>query len=132
LWYFRLFSLAWPTFTTDRKREGGQAQPRFSYKGRPSQKDVIVSEYQFGIQGGLMPLVTTIIARLLALQDWYLGQFVDVTLVTSASPNNCWSFDIVNASVNACGQEFIRNQVVEEWADLLQAMTILIPSPLAF
>jgi len=79
-----------------------------------------------------MPLVTTIIARLLALQDWYLGQFVDVTLVTSASPNNCWSFDIVNASVNACGQEFIRNQVVEEWADLLQAMTILIPSPLAF
>ncbi len=79
-----------------------------------------------------MPLVTTIIARLIALQDWYLGQFVDVTLVTSASPNNCWSFDIVNASVNACGQEFIRNQVVEEWADLLQAMTILIPSPLAF
>ncbi len=79
-----------------------------------------------------MPLVTTIIARLLALQDWYLGQFVDVTLVTSASPNNCWSFDIVNASVNACGQEFIRNQVVEEWADLLQAMTILIPSLLAF
>ncbi len=79
-----------------------------------------------------MPLVTTIIARLLALQDWYLGQFVDVTLVTSASPNNCWSFDIVNASVNACGQEFIRNQVFEEWADLLQAMTILIPSLLAF
>jgi len=79
-----------------------------------------------------MPLVTTIIARLIALQDWYLGQFVDVTLVTSASPNNCWSFDIVNASVNACGQEFIRNQVVEEWADLLQAMTILIPSLLAF
>ena len=79
-----------------------------------------------------MPLVTTIIARLIALQDWYLGQFVDVTLVTSASPNNCWSFDIVNASVNACGQEFIRNQVVEEWADLLQAMTILIPSLFAF
>ena len=79
-----------------------------------------------------MPFISTIIARLLAIQDWYLGQFVDVTLVTSASPNNCWSFDIVNASVNACGQEFIRNQVVEEWADLLQAMTILIPSPLAF
>ena len=79
-----------------------------------------------------MPLVTTIIARLIALQDWYPGQFVDVTLVTSASPNNCWSFDIVNASVNACGQEFIRNQMVEEWADLLQAMTILIPSLLAF
>ena len=34
LWNFRLFSLAWPTFTTDRKREGGQVQPRFSYKGR--------------------------------------------------------------------------------------------------
>jgi hypothetical protein len=51
-----------------------------------------------------MPLVTTIIARLLALQDWYLGQFVDVITVTSASPNGCWSFDIVNASVNPCGQ----------------------------
>ena len=52
-----------------------------------------------------MPLVTTIIARLLALLDWYLGQFVDVQVVASASPNNCWSFDIVNATVNPCGQE---------------------------
>jgi len=79
-----------------------------------------------------MPFLSTIIARILALHDWYLGQFVDVTLYSAGSPNNCWSFDIVNATVNACGQEFIRNQVVEEWADLLQAMTILIPSLLAF
>jgi hypothetical protein len=79
-----------------------------------------------------MPFLSTIIARILALHDWYLGQFVDVEVVASASPNACWSFDIVNASVNACGQELIRNQVVEEWADLLQAMTILIPSLFAF
>jgi hypothetical protein len=56
-----------------------------------------------------MLLVSTIIARLLALEDWYLGQFVDVSLVTSASPNECWSFDIVNASVNACGQALLGN-----------------------
>ena len=53
-----------------------------------------------------MPLVTTVIARLLAFQDWYLGQFVDVTLYSAGSPNDCWSFDSVNATVNACGQEF--------------------------
>jgi len=79
-----------------------------------------------------MPFISIIVAKLLALQDWYLGQFVDVGLVASASPNNCWSFDIVNATVNACGQEFIRNQVVEEWVDLLQATTILIPSLFTF
>jgi uncharacterized membrane protein YccF (DUF307 family) len=79
-----------------------------------------------------MPFISIIIAKLLALQDWFLGQFVDVELVASVSPNACWSFDIVNAAVNPCGQEFIRNQVVEEWADLLQATTILIPSLFAF
>ncbi len=79
-----------------------------------------------------MPFISTIIARLLAIQDWYLGQFVDVTLVTSASPNGCWAFDIVNASVNACGQESILGDVVEGWVDLLQATTILIPSLFAF
>jgi hypothetical protein len=54
-----------------------------------------------------MPFVTTIIARLLAIQDWYLGQFVDVSAVTAASANNCWSFNIVNATVNPCGQEML-------------------------
>ena len=54
-----------------------------------------------------MPLVTTVIARLLAFQDWYLGQFVDVTLYSAGSPNDCWSFDIVNATVNPCGQELM-------------------------
>jgi hypothetical protein len=79
-----------------------------------------------------MPFVSIIIARLLALQDWYLGQFVDVSTVASASANNCWSLNIVNATVNPCGQEFIHNQVLEQWIDLLQATTILIPSLFAF
>ena len=79
-----------------------------------------------------MPLVTTIIARLLALQDWYLGQFVDVTLYSAGSPNDCWSFDSVNATVNACGQEYILADIVEEWVDLLAETGILISSLLAF
>jgi len=79
-----------------------------------------------------MPLLSIVIAKLLALQDFYLSQFVDVQLVSTALGNSCWSFDIVNASVNQCGQAFLLNQVFEEWADLLAAMTILIPSLFAF
>ena len=79
-----------------------------------------------------MPFISVIIAKLLALHDWFLGQFVDVGLVASASPNGCWAFDTVNASVNACGQESILGDVVEGWVDLLQATTILIPSLFAF
>ena len=56
-----------------------------------------------------MPFISTIIARLLAIEDWYLGQFVDVDVVASVSPNDCWSFDIVNATVNACGQALMGN-----------------------
>lgn len=79
-----------------------------------------------------MPYVTVIIAKLLALQDWCLGHFVDVALVASGSQNVCWSFDVVNANVNACGQESILGDVVEVWADLLQMTNILIPSLFAF
>ena len=79
-----------------------------------------------------MPFVSTIIAKLLALQDWYLGQFVDVGVGVSISPNLCYVIPTIEANVNACGQELIRNHVAEQWADLLQAMTILIPSLFAF
>lgn len=57
-----------------------------------------------------MPLVTTIIARLLAIQDFVLAQMVDVSAVTKASPNGCWSFDVQNATLNVCGQALIGNE----------------------
>jgi len=74
-----------------------------------------------------MPFVSTIIAKLLALQDWYLGQFVDVALVTIASPNGCWSFDIVNASVNPCGQALGGN-ATGGWNSFLTDVVDLIPN----
>ena len=70
-----------------------------------------------------MPFVTTIIARLLALQDWYLGQFVDVDMVASVSPNDCWSFDIVNATVNACGQALSGN-TTGGWASVTNIVNL--------
>ena len=79
-----------------------------------------------------MPLVATILAKLLALQDWYLGQFVDVGVGVSISANLCYAIPTIQANVNPCGQESILGDVVEEWLDLLQAMTILIPSLFAF
>lgn len=71
-----------------------------------------------------MPLVSTIIARLLAIQDWYLGQFVDVTAAANASPNGCWSFEIVNAIVNPCGQELAGNATGQGWGAITSIVNI--------
>jgi len=79
-----------------------------------------------------MPLVSTIIARLLALQDWFLAQWVDVSAYTQASPNECWQFDVQNATLNACGQEYLHAELFEEWIDLLAEIDMLIPSLFAF
>jgi hypothetical protein len=72
-----------------------------------------------------MPYISAIIARALALVDFFLAQWVDVTWVSSdvigASPNGCFEFDVANASVNECGQEFLANltEVVEGVVALL-------------
>lgn len=79
-----------------------------------------------------MPLLTTIIARVLAISDYFLAQWVDVVPVVNASPNGCWSFDVQNATVNACGQEYFLAEIVEEWADLLAETGILMSTLLAF
>jgi len=63
-----------------------------------------------------------IIAKVLALTDFFLEQWVDVTLYTAGSPNDCWEFTIVNASVNPCGQEFLVNLT-----DVLEGIIALIP-----
>lgn len=70
-----------------------------------------------------IPFITTIIAKVLALTDFFLSQWVDVSVSSSASPNNCWGFDVVNASVNPCGQEFISN-----FMDVLEGAVALVPS----
>jgi uncharacterized membrane protein len=71
-----------------------------------------------------MPFVSIIIARLLALQDWYLGQFVDVSTVVNASANNCWSLNIVNATVNPCGQE-LGGGVFGGWGSLMGIVNMI-------
>ena len=55
-----------------------------------------------------MPIVCTVLARILALLDFYMAQWVDVgTPVANASPNGCWEFEVQNVTLNACGQEYI-------------------------
>jgi hypothetical protein len=81
-----------------------------------------------------MPFVTTIIARLLAIEDWYLSQFVDVELVATGSPNACWSFDIVNATLNPCGQEFsgaFTSNATGAWGTTVMGTINLMPSLLS-
>ncbi len=73
----------------------------------------------------MVPYLTLIIGKALALTDFFLEQWVDVTMYTQGSPNGCWSFDIVNASVNACGQEFLTNVT-----DVVEGVVALIPSVL--
>jgi hypothetical protein len=66
--------------------------------------------------------ISTIIARVLAITDYFLAQWVDVTVYTNASPNGCWEFDVQNATINACGQEFISNLT-----DVVEGVVALIP-----
>jgi hypothetical protein len=70
-----------------------------------------------------MNYLSVIIAKALALTDFFLEQWVDVTIYTQASPNGCWEFDILNASVNPCGQEFLSNLT-----DVVEGVVALLPS----
>lgn len=76
-----------------------------------------------GVSGASMPRATTITAKSLALLDWFLGQWVDVTIYDTASPNSCWRLTVVNASVNSCGQEFLSKVM-----DVFESFTSLVPS----
>jgi hypothetical protein len=70
-----------------------------------------------------MPYLTTIIARLLALLDYYLGQFVDVqVLYTSTS---CGTALQINATVNACGQNAIG--IFGGWTSFTEGIVDLLP-----
>ena len=72
-----------------------------------------------------MPLVTTIIARLLALQDWYLAQFVDVQVLDTST--SCYRAIQVNATVNACGQALLGN-ATGGWKYLMENVVNLAPN----
>ncbi|MBN2098342.1 MAG: hypothetical protein JW753_01970 [Dehalococcoidia bacterium] len=71
----------------------------------------------------MTPFISTIIARVLAITDYFLAQWVDVAAVSNASPNGCWEFDVQNATLNACGQEFIANLT-----DVVEGVIALVPS----
>jgi hypothetical protein len=68
-------------------------------------------------------LIGKVIARVLALVDWFLAQFVTLTAVPAASPNNCWTFNIYATNVTACGAEFMTNLT-----DLVEGLVALIPA----
>ena len=71
----------------------------------------------------MTPFISLIIAKVLALTDYFLEQWVDVAMVTNASPNLCYSFEVVNATVNPCGQEFLSNLT-----DVVEGVVALVPS----
>jgi len=76
-----------------------------------------------------MPLLTTIIARVLAILDYFLAQWVDVgTPVANASPNGCWEFEVQNVTLNACGQEYLSAHLLEEFIELWADTGFLIGS----
>jgi hypothetical protein len=69
-------------------------------------------------------LISTIIARGLALVDFLLAQWVDVgTPIANASPNGCYSFDVQNVTLNACGVEFLTNLT-----DVIEGVVALVPT----
>ena len=73
-----------------------------------------------------MPYISFIIAKVLALTDFFLEQWVDVSTGVSLSPNLCYAMPTISANVNACGQEFLTNVT-----DIVEGVVALVPSILA-
>jgi hypothetical protein len=78
-----------------------------------------------------MPYISTILARVLALTDWFLAQWVDITAVGSSlgAINNgvpCYASPTISANVNACGADFLKNST-----DIVEGLAKLVPSILA-
>lgn len=73
-----------------------------------------------------MPYISVIIAKVLALTDFFLEQWVDVGFGASLSPNYCYAMPTIEANVNACGQEFLTNVT-----DIVEGLVALVPSILA-
>ena len=72
----------------------------------------------------MTPIISTVIARGLAVVDYLLAQWVDLEApVTNASPNGCWDFDVQNVTLNACGVEFIDNLT-----DVIEGVVALVPT----
>ena len=73
-----------------------------------------------------MPYISFIIAKVLALTDFFLEQWVDVSTGVSLSANLCYAMPTISANVNPCGQEFLTNVT-----DIVEGLTALVPSLLA-
>jgi len=73
-----------------------------------------------------MPYISFIIAKVLALTDFFLEQWVDVSVGASISPNLCYALPSISANVNPCGQEFLTNVT-----DIVEGLTALVPALLA-
>lgn len=73
-----------------------------------------------------MPYISFIIAKVLALTDFFLEQWVDVSVGASLSPNLCYVMPTISANVNPCGQEFLTNVT-----DIVEGLVALVPSILA-
>ncbi len=73
-----------------------------------------------------MPLISTVIARFLAFQDWCLAQWVDIAVFNTTT--SCYAASQISANVNQCGQEYLRLQLLEEWIELSAKIVVLIPA----
>ncbi len=77
-----------------------------------------------------MPYISTILARVLALTDWFLAQWVDISVGASVGAINngvpCYVAPQINATVNACGADFLTNV-----GDIVEGLAKLVPSILA-
>jgi hypothetical protein len=71
-----------------------------------------------------MPFLSYIIAKVLALTDFVLEEWVDVALVNAST--TCYGAYTIDANVNTCGQAFLVSLV-----DIIEGVVALVPSLLA-
>jgi len=71
-----------------------------------------------------MLFISTSIARTLALHDWYLSQWVDVSVTNTST--SCYVAYQIDANVNACGQTYL-----SLLADIREGVTALVPALLS-
>ncbi len=105
--------------------------PRLEQIVDKSITELIVSAYLHRILrrhdtlgGTEMPFIATIIARSLALHDWYLAQFVDVSVTNTST--SCYVAYQIDANVNACGQTYLTLLM-----DIREALMALMPALLS-
>lgn len=74
----------------------------------------------------MIPVLADIAAQITYLLDKVLSKFVDVDILTGYGTTNCFSADLVNASLNQCGEEF-----ANALTNVIASVMMLLPKLLA-